>query len=177
MPEWPAVARCSPMHAQGPWPCPTAVQVQYVRERALFKHVCEACRSIRCKTRAANGGGLVAPSKSHPCTERVLGGMSPPMRRRMRMYKYARFFLFLNRILLQLQLGRTGQGPCMRLRLLVHVTRRRWPMKATKCWRAWGERQWRIAWFFLVLLLCRWLFLVFGFCEDSASLRECVLAS
>ncbi|KAL6887856.1 hypothetical protein GGI43DRAFT_417220 [Trichoderma evansii] len=93
---------CSPMQLHT---CTLAVP--YVRERALVKEhgVCEACRFDARPGQPMAAGSWPLTGLIH-VRRGYLGGMSPPMQRRMRMYKYARFFLFLDRILLQL--GRTG---------------------------------------------------------------------
>lgn len=70
--------------------------------------------SIRCKTRAANGSGLVATNKSHPCTERVPRRHVPAHAETHAHVQVCEIFSCF--------CSWGGQGPCMRLRL--HVTRR-----------------------------------------------------
>jgi hypothetical protein len=66
--------------------------VPYVRERALAGEYVRHVDSMQ--DPAANDSRRAATNQSHSCIRRgYLEGMSPLMQRRMRMYKYARFFL------------------------------------------------------------------------------------
>ncbi|UKZ66805.1 uncharacterized protein TrAtP1_007974 [Trichoderma atroviride] len=59
--------------------------------------------SIRCGPGQPMAAGSWPPTRAIHVRRGYLEGTSPPMQRRMRMYKYMRdFFLFLDRILLQL---------------------------------------------------------------------------
>lgn len=98
--------------------------------------------SIRCRTRAANGSGLVATNKSHPCTEGVPRRHVPAHAETHAHVQVCEIFsCFL--IVFCCSWGGQDRGPACACVYLYMSRDAGGPRSAE---RTWGERLWRIVW-------------------------------